>query len=469
MKELENGVCPMMKKAVSRKILMVSLLMAIVLTLSACNLIVKDPEVDSRQVIVSVNGEEVLKDRFTQYYNNAYNQEYAMQQLYQQYGMVQQISVDADAVLEDTAAAVARDLVMRQKGRELGLDAFTPEEVAEIQAAANTQYEDLLEQIRGQYFPETELVDEKLDTALRDKADELNIKLEDVVETEQNNKLYEKLRKYTTEDVAISDEEIQADFDQKVESAKASYESDLSAYGNAVNSGQTVYYAPAGYRFIKQILVKLNQEDQDAISALKAELTPLQEALDVAQAAVDAFGAEDAQENMDAEARAADLLDLENALKEAQANHDAKNAEVTAREAAAYAAILPRANEAYAKAVAEDADFDVLIDEYNDDEAQPELGYAVSADFTGFDEAFMEPAMALENVGDVAEPSQGVYGYYIVQYAADIPEGPVALGSVRQGIHDSLLTTKENAAFTETGDQWVAEADVKIYTDRMKD
>ncbi|MDD4081318.1 MAG: hypothetical protein PHP02_07925 [Eubacteriales bacterium] len=459
----------MMKKAVSRKILMVSLLMAIVLTLSACNLIVKDPEVDSRQVIVSVNGEEVLKDRFTQYYNNAYNQEYAMQQLYQQYGMVQQISVDADAVLEDTAAAVARDLVMRQKGRELGLDAFTPEEVAEIQAAANTQYEDLLEQIRGQYFPETELVDEKLDTALRDKADELNIKLEDVVETEQNNKLYEKLRKYTTEDVAISDEEIQADFDQKVESAKASYESDLSAYGNAVNSGQTVYYAPAGYRFIKQILVKLNQEDQDAISALKAELTPLQEALDVAQAAVDAFGAEDAQENMDAEARAADLLDLENALKEAQANHDAKNAEVTAREAAAYAAILPRANEAYAKAVAEDADFDVLIDEYNDDEAQPELGYAVSADFTGFDEAFMEPAMALENVGDVAEPSQGVYGYYIVQYAADIPEGPVALGSVRQGIHDSLLTTKENAAFTETGDQWVAEADVKIYTDRMKD
>ncbi|MDD2561507.1 MAG: hypothetical protein PHG11_04210, partial [Eubacteriales bacterium] len=130
----------MKNKAVSRKILTVSLLMAIVLSLSACNLIVKDPEVDARQVIVSVNGEEVLKDRFTQYYNNAYNQEYAMQQLYQQYGMVQQISVDADAVLEDTAAAVARDLVMRQKGKELGLDAFTGSEEAEIQAAADGRF-----------------------------------------------------------------------------------------------------------------------------------------------------------------------------------------------------------------------------------------------------------------------------------------------------------------------------------------
>ncbi|MDD4133585.1 MAG: hypothetical protein PHN46_00635 [Eubacteriales bacterium] len=459
----------MKNKAVSRKILTVSLLMAIVLSLSACNLIVKDPEVDARQVIVSVNGEEVLKDRFTQYYNNAYNQEYAMQQLYQQYGMVQQISVDADAVLEDTAAAVARDLVMRQKGKELGLDAFTGSEEAEIQAAADGRFKDLLAQIKDEFFPETKLSDEELDTALRGKAAELNITMDDIVETERNSKLYEKLKEYATRQLTVSDEEIQADFDQNVENAKASYESDLSAYGNAVNGGQTVYYAPAGYRFIKQILVKLDQDDQDAISALKAEMAPLQEALDEAQAAVDAFGAEDVQEATDAETSRPSLLDLENTLNEAQANYDAKKAELTAREAAAYAAILPRANEAYAKAVAEGADFDALIDEYNDDAGQPAQGYAVFKDFTGFDEAFMKPAMALENIGDVAEPSQGIYGYYIVQYAADIPEGSVALDTVRESIHEKLLTAKQDAAFVETGDQWVAEADIKTFTDRMKD
>lgn len=459
----------MKNKAVSRKILIISLLMAIVLTLSACNLVIKDPEVDARQVIVSVNGEEVLKERFTQYYSNAYNQEYAMQQLYQQYGLVQQINVDGEAVLEDTAVAVARDLVMRQKGKELGLDTFTVQEETEIQTAADEQFEDLLGQIKDEFFPDTELVDAELDAALRDKAAELSITMEDIVQSEQNNKLHEKLREYATRDVTLSDEEIQADFDQKVESARASYESDPSAYGNAVNGGQTVYYAPAGYRFVKQILVQFTQEDQDAIGALNAELAPLSVALEDAQAAVDALSDADFQgATEDGDSQSAPL-ELENALKEAQSNYDAKNAELTARKNAAYAAILPRANEAYAKAVAEDADFDALIEEYNDDAGQPAQGYAVSADFTGFDEAFMEPAMALEHIGDVAEPSQGIYGYYIVQYAADIPEGAAPLGEVRQGIYDNLLTAKQDAAFTQAGDAWVAEADVKTYTDRMKD
>ncbi len=44
--------------------MLIALLLAMVMALSACNLIVKDPEVDARQVIVQVNGEEVTKDRF---------------------------------------------------------------------------------------------------------------------------------------------------------------------------------------------------------------------------------------------------------------------------------------------------------------------------------------------------------------------------------------------------------------------
>ncbi|NLG57326.1 MAG: hypothetical protein GX540_02820 [Clostridiales bacterium] len=459
----------MKNKAVSKKILMVSLLMVTALILSACNLIVKDPEVDARQVIVSVNGEEMIKERFSEYYANAFNQEYAMQQLYQQYGLVQQIKVDADAVLKDTADAVARDMVMRQKGVELGLDAFSQEDEAEIAAAADQQFEDLLGQIQEQFFPETELEGEELDQALRNKAAELNITMEDIIESEEGNKLYEKLREYATQDVTVSQEEIQAYFDQQVESDKASYESDPSAYGSAVNGGQKVYYAPAGYRFVRQILVKFSQEDEEAITALNEELDALQITLDEARAAVDALGGDEGEEGGEADSNAGDLLDLQNALKEAQANYDAKEAQLEARKAAAYAAILPRANEAYAKAVAEDADFGALIEEYNDDTGQPGQGYAVSADFIGFDEAFMQPAMALENVGDVAEPSQGIYGYYIVQYAADIPEGPVALDTVSQEIHDILLSEKQENTFTEASDQWVAEADVKTYTDRMKD
>ncbi len=459
---MKNNVMP-------RKMMLIALLLAMVMALSACNLIVKDPEVDARQVIVQVNGEEVTKDRFTQYFNNAYNQEYAMQQLYQQYGMIQQINVNRDEVLANTVAAVVRDLAMRQKGRELGLDALTSEEETKVKEGAERQFQNTLDQIKAQFFPETTLSGEELDKTLRDKAEELHITMDDMVDNEKSTLLYDKLKEYATKDVKVTDEEVQAEFDKKVEEAKASYETNASAYGSAVNSGQAVYFAPTGYRFVKQILVKLQQEDQDAIAALKEELTPLKDKLDEAQAAL-TQQKEAAEENQEqAETDASETLELENALKEAQANYDAKNAELTAKEAAAYAATLPKANDIYAKAVAEGADFDALIKEYNEDAGQPERGYAVFKDFSGFDEAFLTPAMALEKIGDVAEPSRGIYGYYIVQYAADIPEGPVALESVRQGLHDDLLSAKQDTTFNEAGDLWVSEAEVKTYPERMKD
>ncbi|MGI6695678.1 MAG: hypothetical protein ACOX6O_05500 [Christensenellales bacterium] len=457
----------MKNNAMPKKILLVSLLLAVVMLLSACNLIVKDPEVDAKQVIVSVNGEEVAKEKFTQYYNNAYNQELTMQRYYQQLGMIQQIKVDPDTVLENTLTSVARDLVMRQKAKELGLDAVSAEEEAKAQEAADAQFKDTLEQIKTQFFPDTELTGEELDKALNDKAAELEIRLVDILEDEKSRLLYDKLKAHAVKDVSVSDDEVQADFDQKVEQAKASYETNASAYGNAVNAGQTVYYTPAGYRFVKQILVKLQQEDQNAINALKQELAPLKDNLDEAQTLLTQHK-EANGEKEDAEAEAAQL-ELENALKEAQTSYDAKNAELSAKEAEAYAAILPKANDIYALASAQDADFDALIKEYNEDAGQPAQGYAVFQDFTGFDEAFLKPAMALTKIGDVAEPSQGIYGYYIVQYAADIPEGPVALDSVRDSLHNSLLTAKQDSTYTQAGDDWVAAADVKTYPERMKD
>lgn len=458
----------MKNKAVTRNVMVVSLLLAVAVLLSACNLIVKDPEVDARQVIVSVNGEEIRKDRFTQFYNNAYNQEYARQQTFLQYGMIQKININRDDVLDFTATAVVRDLVLRQKAKELGLDAFTPEEETKVQEAAAKQFEELLGQIKSEFFPGTELSGEELDKALRDKADELGITADRLAEDEKAVALFEKLKEHVTKDLSVSDEEIQADFDQKVADAKISYENDPSAYGRAVNAGQKVYTAPAGYRFVKQILVKFTEEDQKALDALKEELKPLAAARDAAQTALDEYQ-EAHKDEEGAKADEAELLAFENALKEAQASHDAKQAELSAKEAAAYAAILPRANEAYAKAVAEGADFDALIKEYNEDKEQPAQGYAVFKEFTDFDEAFLKPAMALEKTGDVAEPSPGIFGYYIVQYAADIPEGPVALETVRDSIHDALLADKKDAAFIQAGDEWVAAADVKTFVDRMKD
>ena len=68
----------------------------------------------------------------------------------------------------------------------------------------------------------------------------------------------------------------------------------------------------------------------------------------------------------------------------------------------------------------------------------------------------------------MAEPSPGLYGYYIVQYAADIPEGPVAYDTVRQALHDTLLTTKKTETWEAAITKWMEEADIKEYMDRLE-
>ena len=63
------------------------LLLALSLLLSGCSLVVKDPAVDAKQVILDVNGQKVDKQAFTATYNTLLNQEYQLQQMYQAYGM----------------------------------------------------------------------------------------------------------------------------------------------------------------------------------------------------------------------------------------------------------------------------------------------------------------------------------------------------------------------------------------------
>ena len=97
-------------------------------------------------------------------------------------------------------------------------------------------------------------------------------------------------------------------------------------------------------------------------------------------------------------------------------------------------------------------------------------GYAVAADMTGFDPAFVEAAMALEKVGDVSGKVKGdSYGYYIIRYVSDSVEGPIALEEVKETLQSSLLSTKQNTTYNDTLQGWVDAADFKVNLDALKD
>ncbi len=489
-----------------QKTALTALALAGMLLLSGCSLVVKDPEVDARQIILEVNGETVDKARFSQIYNNAYNSAYQEQLMYQQYGLIQSISLDAEQIMLDTLDSTAQDLLLHQKAHELGLDVLTEEESAEIQAKAQADYEDILQQIKDAFFAQSILSEEELNAALKAKADELGYTPEVLVQSGKEQDLHEKLFARFAEGLTVSEEEVQTEYDARVSQAKTEYDETPSAYGTDLTGGQPVYYAPAGYRMIKQILIKLNSEDDSAIKALQAELTPLETALTEAQAKVDEYeailekqslSAEDSailaaqQTGLSGEEAAAfdKLLGSESltadqtqelaglkaktpvyqALDAAKAAMDAKSAELDAKKEAAFAAILPKVQEVHALAIAEGADFDALAKEYNQDTGMPETGYPVSEASTNFVDEFTKPSMALKVIGEVSQPSRSDYGYHIMLYAADVPEGPVTLESVSGAIREELLANKQEEAYNAAVEEWLTKADIKKYPERMKD
>ena len=429
---------------------LLALLLALAMLLSGCALITVDTAKDNAQVIVDVNGETVNKATISATVENQISTyEYYNQLYYSYYGTSNVYSTDETEITSEVIDSYVTQLVAVQKAKALGLDNWTEEELAEIEETAKESYDSFIQSVVSTYMPGTSLEGDALTEAAVQYVQEHGTAtvdgrstLADFVEFAKDAKLTEKLEEYIIKDVTVSDEEVEAEFDSLVEQDKAAYEADVNSYGTAVNNETTVYYAPAGYRMVKQILVQISDEDTAVTSEKQAALTEAQTALDSA--------AEDA-----------DKTALQAAVDEAQAAYDAAVAQEMANAKA-------KADEIYALATAEGADFDALVAEYNADTGMPDNGYAICEGFTSFVESFANAALALEKVGDVSEPVESSYGYHIIQYASDVQEGPVDIETVRESIHSSLLTAKQTETSNETMAQYVSEATVKTYPERMK-
>ena len=122
--------------------------------------------------------------------------------------------------------------------------------------------------------------------------------------------------------------------------------------------------------------------------------------------------------------------------------------------------------------LADGADWDALMEEKNQDPgmASNPMGYAVAEGMTGFDQAFVDAAMAIDEIGKYSDKVRGnSYGYYIIRYDSDVPEGPVALDDVKDTISSNLLATKQNNTYNETLAKWVEEAGIKVDLNALKD
>ena len=487
-----------MKKGIA----LIVLLVAAAVMLSGCNLIGYDAELDGAQVVAKVNDTEITKAEWAAYRDAmvAYEQQY----LKQYYGIT--LPVDEESMTAYGEAALQQMIenqVIQDKMVALGIDPLGEEDAANVESYADSMLEFYKMMLRYQNYPELETVEEEqerlaaeaaeatpsepqetvatitdamLDEMLTNDLNTIGYTHDYFVRTQTMSKQSEKLKAYTYEGVTVTDAQVKDEFDSRVASQKESYDANPAAYASAEKNGSDLYYMPAGYRGVKNLLIQLSDEKQAEIKQLNSDLTTAKNLLSSGNDDLEELKAQDTAE-LDEEALAAyneQIAALEEQVASAQTTIDETQAKIDETTEAAYAEILPLAQEVLAKAQAGE-DFDALIETYGEDagmtaEPNKSRGYLVCDGLSIYEQSFQDAAMALENVGDVsAELVKTSYGFHILQYASELAGGEVEYTEeIKTAIYDEMLKEAQDAAYEAAVTQWVSEAKVETFPKVMK-
>ena len=480
-------------------IALTALMLVALLTLSGCNLIGYDEELDNAQVVAKVNDTEITKAEWKNYTEYL---AYYYQQYYQQYFGISLSMTDEDVAAygESALEQLIQSVVLQDKVKELGYDPLGEEDAAEVEEYADSMMEFYKLMMRHQNYPDLETVEEEQERLAAEAAEETpsepvetvatltdadldalltsdlsaqGITREYFIESRTASIQSDKLYAYATADVTVTDEQVKAEFDSKVASQKESYDATPTLYASNATGA---YYVPEGYRGVKNLLIKISDEDQDAIDELNDTLTTAKSTLSDVNSQLEDLRAEDTSA-YDEETLASyneQIAALEEQATAAQATIDETTAAVEEKTDAAFAAILPKAQEVLALAQSGE-DFDALVETYGEDsgmksEPNKTQGYPVCEGLSRYEQSFQDAAMALEKVGDVsAELVKTSYGYHILQYATDIAAGAVEYtDEIKESLHEDMLEQAQEAAYEAAVTQWVSEAEVKTYEKVMK-
>ena len=410
----------MRKRVILALVLVLALLMS-----TSCSLIIKDEAVDMAPPVIEVAGQTFTKGEVKAQTEAIHD--YNEQMYYYYYGTSYDRTSEAamaDAQ-EQAIQSLIESAVVDAKLAEYGFDSFTEEELAEIEATAQEDYELYHDTVKNFYFGASELTGDELEAAIQEEMAAMGYpNYEALLEETKYAKSQEKLIAEINKDVTVSEEELTTEYNARVESAKASYEAAAYMYGTALTNGETPYYAPAGYRYVKHILLQFAEADATVISDLENQIANLAEGEDAAEL----------------------------------------NEKLAAAKEQAYLNLVPTIDEINAK-LAEGAEFDALITEYNEDPGMnaDSIGYAVCATSVDWVNEFKDASMALANVGDVSAPVRSDYGIHIIKYQSDIAEGEIGLENVREALSAEMQATKESNNIETSLAQWVEEANAVIH------
>ncbi len=393
-----------------KKVTWIAALLVVVMVFSAgCSLIQVNPDRDAKRPVAKVNGTELLKEQFLALYTSNKSA----------FGITD--AMEKDSQYADTIKNV-KDYVIdymveteltKQYAANNGI-ALTDEDIEKVTKEVDEQLDSYRETYRSsQKAQGKDDSDEAVNKLLEEYLKKAYLSRDIMIDMSLSNEIVEKVREEVTKDVEVTEDEVRESFDSKVESDKNTYGSNPSAFENALLNGTKVYYTPAGYRYIKQILISFDQAVMSDIS-------------------------------------------------EKRTNGDTEGADALRDE---QAKLLEERAQKALDALDVGTSFTLVQRQYSDDKAYDQYpeGYPVSADSASYVTEFKDGAMALKSIGEYSGMIVSDYGIHILYYASDIPEGEASYEASAPELRESLLETAKTNAYEAKVDEWAKDADIKKY------
>ena len=344
-----------------------------------------------------------------------------------------------DTLRQSVAEHYVRVYLQKRECDRLGITPLSDEDQAELVAQADAMYESTLSNY-ADYFMTEDMTGEEAQAIVVEWLDEQGFTREYLRQTTIEEEILSRYCAYVTEDIAVTDEEVRAYYQEQVDAQKASYDAYPSLYAQEAQDGETaIYYAPEGVRSIFHILLLYSDEEQQAVTSLNAQ--------------IDAARQELASGEGDADALNERIAALESERDEALTD------------------LYARAQGIYDRLEAGE-DFFALMDEAGEDpgmqgEPYRTSGYLTWAGNGSFVEEFQDGAMALENPGDVSEPVLTSYGLHIILFDHEIESGAVPFDEVSDQISQALLKSRVDEAYDKAVDALYEAADIEYHLENI--
>lgn len=354
--------------------------------------------------------------------------------MYSMYGMqVDEYDTEFQSEIAQMVVGNAIDVKVVKRWAEANGYEMTEERREKIEKAANEHLAEARDYYK-EYLSGTGLEGEQLEQMIEEQLATGGYTLETFVESQTVQDIIAYITEKSAEGVAVTDEDVRAQFNATIEEKKKSYAESADAFITDYLTGGPLYVTPEGVRIVKVIYFEADPEEAPA------------EAAETATAA-------EATEEAPADETKADTEEAPAETTETAA--DTKPAEKSA----------DRAANALRQITEKTMTFDEAMKAFNEDSSSEEelnRGYPVAAGSEYYSEEFVKAAMALEKPGDVSGVVETDYGCFIFLYDRDLEPGEAKFEDFAETEKENLLATRKDEAYNALLEQIITDGKVEM-------